>query len=51
MKKTSTTSGAPNEKNRRNALNAGFCFFISFYSLLKGYLYEIILFHLFGCGR
>ena len=51
MKKTSTTSGAPNEKNRKYALNAVFCFFISFYTLLKGYLYQIILFDLFGCGR
>ena len=51
MKKNLTTSGAPNEKNRKNALNAVFCFFISFYSLLKGYLCERILFDVFGCGR
>ena len=43
-------SGAPNDKNRKNASNAVFCFVISFYGLLEGYLCELILFDLFGCG-
>ena len=44
------TSGAPNEKNRKNASNAVFSFLISFYGLLKGYLRELTQFDLFGCG-
>ena len=43
-------TGAPNEKNTKNTLNAVSCFFISFYGLLKGYLWELTLFDLFGCG-
>ena len=42
-------TGAPNEKNRRNVSNAVFCFLISFYVLLKGYLCGLIIFELFGC--
>ena len=40
----------PTSKNRKNALNAVYCFLISFYGLLKGYLSELTLFYLFGCG-
>ena len=36
--------------NRKNASNAVLCFLISFYGLLKGYLCELTLFDLFGCG-
>ena len=36
--------------NRKNALNADYCFLVSFYGLLKGYLCELTLFYLFGCG-
>ena len=43
-------TGAPNEKNGKNVSNAVFCFLISFYGLLKGYLCELIIFDLFGCG-
>ena len=44
------TRGHPTSKNRKNALNAVYCFLISFYGLLKGYLCELTLFYLFGCG-
>ena len=37
-------------KNRENASNAVFCFAVSFYGLLKGYLCELTLFDLFGRG-
>ena len=47
-------SGELNEKKKRksskNASNAVFCFLISFYGLLKGYLFELTPFDLFGCG-
>ena len=33
----------------KNVSNAVFCFLISFYGLLKGYLCELTLFDLFGC--
>ena len=46
----SRETGAPNEKNTKNASNAVSCFFVSFYDLLKGYLCELTLFDLFGCG-
>ena len=42
--------GHPTSKNKKNALNAVYCFLISFYGLLKGYLCELTLFYLFGCG-
>ena len=44
-------TGAPNEKKiGKKPYDAVFCFPVSFYGLLKGYLYELILFDLFGCG-
>ena len=42
--------GHPTSKNKKNALNAVYCFLVSFYGLLKGYLCELTLFYLFGCG-
>ena len=42
--------GTQREKNRKKPYNAVFCFLISFYGLLKGYLCELTLFDLFGCG-
>ena len=42
--------GHPTRKNRKDASNAVLCFLISFYGLLKGYLCELTLFDLFGCG-
>ena len=40
----------PKRKNREKPLNAVFCCLISFYGLLKGYLGELTIFDLFGCG-
>ena len=41
--------GHPMRNNTIKAQNAVFCFLVSFYGLLKGYLCELTLFDLFGC--
>ena len=42
--------GTQRAKIGKNALNAVYCFLVSFYGLLKGYLCELALFYLVGCG-
>ena len=50
LKITARKQGYPVRKNRKKASNAVFCFLVSFYGLLNGYLCELTLFDLFGCG-